>query len=294
CVPPCTVNIPDANFKAYLVGNAAINTNGDTEIQCSEASGFSGTINCNNMSISDLTGIEEFTSITDLLCHGNSLTSLDVSNNVNLTNLTCNNNSITSLDVSSNINLDRLFCQFNSISSLDVTNNNLLESFRCHNNSISSLDLSNNTLLEILRCNNNVLTDLDVSNNSNLITFVASNNNLTALNIANGNNTNIGDNGAIGFVSTNNPNLTCIQVDDVAYSTTNWTNIDAGASFSLNCSGTVLVNSINVQGQGEVSTITADGGTLQMVAAVLPANADDASYTWSVTNGTGTASIAGN
>jgi len=25
------VNIPDANFKGYLVGNTAINTNGDTE-----------------------------------------------------------------------------------------------------------------------------------------------------------------------------------------------------------------------------------------------------------------------
>ena len=31
------VNIPDANFKAYLVGNTAINTNGDSEIQVSEA-----------------------------------------------------------------------------------------------------------------------------------------------------------------------------------------------------------------------------------------------------------------
>ena len=31
------VNIPDANFKAYLVGNTAINTNGDAEIQVSEA-----------------------------------------------------------------------------------------------------------------------------------------------------------------------------------------------------------------------------------------------------------------
>ena len=30
------VNIPDANFKAYLVGIAAINTNGDSEIQVSE------------------------------------------------------------------------------------------------------------------------------------------------------------------------------------------------------------------------------------------------------------------
>ena len=31
------VTIPDANFKAYLVGNSAINSNGDTEIQISEA-----------------------------------------------------------------------------------------------------------------------------------------------------------------------------------------------------------------------------------------------------------------
>ena len=47
------VNIPDANFKAYLVGNALINTNGDTEIQVSEATAFSGSINCYNMNISD-------------------------------------------------------------------------------------------------------------------------------------------------------------------------------------------------------------------------------------------------
>ena len=36
------VNIPDTNFKAFLVGDTAINTNGDTEIQVSEANIFSG------------------------------------------------------------------------------------------------------------------------------------------------------------------------------------------------------------------------------------------------------------
>ncbi|MDG0972550.1 MAG: hypothetical protein P8O07_00170 [Crocinitomicaceae bacterium] len=55
------VNIPDANFKAYLVGNAQINTNGDTEIQVSEANAFGGTIDCSSQNISDLTGIEAFT-----------------------------------------------------------------------------------------------------------------------------------------------------------------------------------------------------------------------------------------
>ena len=35
------VNIPDANFKGYLLGNTAINTNGDNQIQVSEAAAFS-------------------------------------------------------------------------------------------------------------------------------------------------------------------------------------------------------------------------------------------------------------
>jgi hypothetical protein len=42
CLTIKNVNIPDANFKAYLVGNKAININGDTEIQVSEASAFKG------------------------------------------------------------------------------------------------------------------------------------------------------------------------------------------------------------------------------------------------------------
>ena len=49
------VNIPDANFKAYLVGNSSINTNMDSEIQVSEAGVFTGVINCPGNNISDLT-----------------------------------------------------------------------------------------------------------------------------------------------------------------------------------------------------------------------------------------------
>ena len=79
------VYIPDANFKAYLVGNSNINTNGDTEIQVSEASTFDGEISCGAQNISDLTGIEAFTALTYLDCWSNQLTSLDVSQNTYLT-----------------------------------------------------------------------------------------------------------------------------------------------------------------------------------------------------------------
>ena len=77
------VNIPDAIFKAYLVGNFAINTNGDNQIQVSEASAFSDTINCSYMNISNLTGIQAFTALTSLFCNNNQLTSLDVRNGNN-------------------------------------------------------------------------------------------------------------------------------------------------------------------------------------------------------------------
>jgi hypothetical protein len=51
------------------------------------------------------------------------------------------------------------------------------------------------------------------------------------------------------------------------------------------------VTSIAVTGTGNVTTV-ADGATLQMLAAILPLNATDTSVTWSVVNGTGTATIS--
>ena len=118
------VNIPDANFKAYLVGNTAINTNGDAEIQLSEATAFNGGISCINMNIADLTGIEAFTALTDLYCYYNQLTSLDVSQNTNLTLMWCDYNQLTNLDVSQNTALTVLVCDTNQLTILDVRNGN--------------------------------------------------------------------------------------------------------------------------------------------------------------------------
>jgi hypothetical protein len=56
----CNVFIPDANFKAALVGNSSINTNGDDEIQVSEAEAYDGTIDVDDQGIADMTGLEAF------------------------------------------------------------------------------------------------------------------------------------------------------------------------------------------------------------------------------------------
>ena len=54
----------------------------------------------------------------------------------------------------------------------------------------------------------------------------------------------------------------------------------------------IPVTSVTVVGEGSETVITINGGTLQMYALVLPANADDLTVTWSVINGTGSASIS--
>ena len=54
----------------------------------------------------------------------------------------------------------------------------------------------------------------------------------------------------------------------------------------------IYVTSITVTGAGGATTIAVDDGTLQMTATVLPADATNDTIVWSVTNGTGTASIS--
>ncbi|PKQ45796.1 hypothetical protein CSW08_06960 [Confluentibacter flavum] len=182
--------------------------------------------------------------------NNNSLTSIDTSNNIELTEMACGDNLITSLDISKNINLVYFWCTRNQLTSLDVTKNLNLVQLTFGDNQISSIDLSRNTKLERLWAAKNLLTQLDVSKNlllmdisvsinniafldvsknSNLISLDIDYNNLCYLNIKNGNNTKI-----VSYRSANNPFLSCIFVDNIAYSTTNWTNIDAASNFVTN------------------------------------------------------------
>ncbi|MBD3863836.1 T9SS type A sorting domain-containing protein [Olleya marilimosa] len=124
CSIHAQINIPDANFKAYLVGDPTINTNGDSEISVAEAQAFSGELLINGLTISDLTGIEEFINITRLDCYNNNLTSLDVSNNLALTRLHCANNQITTIDVSGIPTLNQIHCQNNQLIELNLANGN--------------------------------------------------------------------------------------------------------------------------------------------------------------------------
>jgi Leucine-rich repeat (LRR) protein len=185
-------------------------------------------LSCGNNQLTSL-DVSQNTALDKLTCGINPLTSLDVSNNTALTYLWCVDNQLTSLDVSNNPALTGFSIDFNQLTSLDVSNNTDLQLLGVSVNELTSLDVSNNTALEIFYINENQLTSLDVSNNPSLSNFRCENNHLISLDVRNGNNTNF-----TYFVATNNPYLTCIFVDDVSYSTANWTDIDPASAFVNN------------------------------------------------------------
>jgi len=166
-----------------------------------------------------------------LSCGNNQLTALTVSNNTAITHLTCDSNQITILDVSSNPVLLELAFEKNLVTVLNISNNTALTHLHCDDNQLSNIDVSNNTALIMLSCRNNEIAILDVSMNGAMVMLECDSNQLTYLNVQNGNNVNF-----VLFSATNNPGLTCIEVDDDAWSTANWTQIDPVASFSTNCS----------------------------------------------------------
>ena len=107
----------------------------------------------------------------------------------------------------------------NVISNLDISNKN-----------ISDLTgLEDFTALTTLNVSNNLLTNLDVSAHTLLTSLDIQSNPLTALNVKNGNNTLF-----TLFNAINNPNLTCIEVDNATWSANNWTNIDTTSNFVNN------------------------------------------------------------
>lgn len=209
CNNPSTY-VPDDNFEAFLeanaMGNGVLNDDKVTTANINTVSN----LNISNQSISDLTGIQDFTALVELSASSNNLTSVDVSDNVLLENLFLNSNSLITISVAKNLALKQLWLRENNLTDLDVSKNTALEWLVCSKNNIESLDLSLNVNASFLELHTN---------------------NLSVLNLKNIANTTISY-----FDAQLNPSLTCVQVDDAAYWTANFSNqLDGSASFSTDC-----------------------------------------------------------
>ncbi|PHS09692.1 MAG: hypothetical protein COA88_03690 [Kordia sp.] len=245
--------VPDDAFEQELI-NIGYDTVLDNFVITANISGIL-TLDVISLSIADLTGIEDFSSLSTLRCQFNTLTNLDLSNNTSLSSLFCSDNILISLIVPNSINT--LYCYNNSLATLDLTatdikhlraysndltaidltNNPNLDFLMLGFNNLTNLDINNNLLLETLSLEANSLTSLDLRYHTALTAITVSNNDLTELNLKNKPNlTNT-------MNATNNTNLTCIQVDDVAAANANvvWFK-DVGTSYSLDCNTNSIVS----------------------------------------------------
>jgi hypothetical protein len=155
------VLIPDPTFAAYLqsvVPTAMSNNSLDVTNPLVTTS--TQTINVNSMGISNLQGIQFFTSLKTLLCPNNLLTNLPSLPN-SLKELQCYNNSLTNLPGLPG-SLQVLHCQNNSLTGLPVLPNSL-GVLACSNNSLVSLPILSSSLVS-LTCSNNSLSSLPALN----------------------------------------------------------------------------------------------------------------------------------
>ncbi|WP_428230575.1 T9SS type A sorting domain-containing protein [Flavobacterium sp.] len=208
-VPFCGVKytlIPDANFEQKLV-NLALDDEVNGAIIVTPKISSLTSLDVTGLKIKDLTGIEEFISLTYLNCSYNQLTNLNVTKNTLLRKFICEHNSLTSLDVSKNIDLGEFLCNNNKLTALDVSKNKELSYFYCDYNQIAVLDVSKNTDMRTLYCNDNQLLSVNLKNGNIYGLFAYAN-------------------------MRRNPNLTCVQLDKNTSNNESSFYADAGVRFS--------------------------------------------------------------
>jgi len=117
--------IPDPNFEQALIylGYDTGTPNGSVPTPNIDTVTFL-LIGAPMPTVSDLTGIEDFTALEELACNYQQLTFLDLSANTGLIVLNCSENQLTSLDLSNNTVLRTLWCNENQLTSLDLRNGN--------------------------------------------------------------------------------------------------------------------------------------------------------------------------
>ena len=126
-------NFPDEVFRSYV---KICDSNEDNKLSPDESKSKTEFLLINK-EIKDLKGIEYFTALEYLSCHGNQLTSLDLSKNTALEELVCYRNQLTELNVSGCTKLKRLDCRYNQLKVLDVSRFEELESLSCEDNQLT-------------------------------------------------------------------------------------------------------------------------------------------------------------
>ncbi|MBQ3423655.1 MAG: hypothetical protein IJH38_00445 [Clostridia bacterium] len=132
-------HFPDSSFREYIAED--VDPNRDGWLTRKELSAVTS-LDISEPSISDLKGIEYFTSLETLDCSSTGLTSLDVSKCTLLKSLKCSECNLTALNVGKCTRLEYLYCVENPLTTLDVSGCTGLKKLICCYTKIATFDLS--------------------------------------------------------------------------------------------------------------------------------------------------------
>ncbi|WP_420573674.1 LamG-like jellyroll fold domain-containing protein [Kordia sp.] len=195
--------VPDDNFENYLethdasgntvaVGDATSMGNGiaNDDYVSTTAIETVTSLSLFSENVADMTGIQDFTALTNFVSYENDFTTLDVTANTNLESLNCSltpinslitgnntnlmnlsvfNTALATLDISQCPNLEVLSCSFTPLANLDLTaNTKLKQIFADETSSLTNIDLTGLSDLTELRLDNSAITSLDITTNTAL------------------------------------------------------------------------------------------------------------------------------
>lgn len=242
----CALNqltyIPDDNFEQVII-DLGLDEDLDDYVVTERIESLKK-LDMRGKNISNATGIEDFIELERLVFWENSLTQIDLSQNIHLTYLDLDDNKLEDVDLSKNTQLTTLYLNLNNITCLDLNNNLLLLLIHVLDNKIEALDLSNHKQLYNLNISNNRLKYLNLKNGTNEL---------------------------INMKAHSNPDLRCIEVDDTAaaLNSENWS-IDRTASYSVDCdSNSFDQDQDGIPFESDACPCTANGVSVNVMGCAL-------------------------
>ena len=205
-VPVDAAHFPDPVLREYVTEHC--DTNGDGKLSAAECEA----VQCIDLfemkitKVADMTGIEHFTNLHELIACGNQITALDLSGMAKLekldvsgcsklqslklagcsalTQLDASSCALTALDLTGCSALKTVACSYNALTALDVSAAEKLTTLECSANRLTALDLSGHKELKVLTCSLNALTKLDLTGCTALESLDCSDNALAALDLS--------------------------------------------------------------------------------------------------------------
>ena len=205
-IPVDAEHFPDQALRTYVTDYC--DTNKDNKLSAAECEA----VQCIDLfemkitKVADMTGIEHFTNLHELIACNNQIATLDLSGMTKLekldvsgcgklqslklagcsalTQLDASSCALTTLDLTGCSALKTVACSYNALTALDVSAAEKLTTLECSANRLTALDLSGHKELKVLTCSLNALTKLDLTGCAALESLDCSDNALAALDLS--------------------------------------------------------------------------------------------------------------